>query len=99
MLIITESTYPQQSINEVVKCFKELPPLPEYITLRGPYSITDVQKGIKTIAIYEFDGSKYQEASEIINRRLAAYRDVPGMAWSANRWLDVQEALKTVGFG
>jgi hypothetical protein len=77
----------------------ELPPLADYITMKGPYISSDVEEGIKGITIYEFDESRYAEAINYLGERVASLFGVPGFSYSLKHWLEVQDALKMIGFG
>lgn len=97
MVIITEATYPPASAKDAGKCFKELPPLPDYITMRGPYIQSATGAGIRGMVVYECDRSRLAEAIEVIGDRITKYFDVPGYTYSMDVWLEAQEALKLVG--
>jgi hypothetical protein len=99
MVVIAISSYPPESAKEVAKRLMEQPPLPAYISMKGPYSSGEVGVGIKVIAIYEFDQSKFSEAWGLITARYAKYIGVPGFTYSQNIWLEVKEALKAIGMG
>jgi hypothetical protein len=99
MIIISLTSYPTESAKEIGKRFLELPPLAEYITMKGPYINSIIGEGIKGITIYEFDDSKYTEASKFLNERVATLMGVPGFTYSLSHWLEVQDALKLVGLG
>jgi hypothetical protein len=62
----------------------ELPPLPGYITRRGP----SIHRGIggdgRIDTIYEFDESRLAEAQEFISNHLDLFRDIPGFSFSAH---------------
>jgi hypothetical protein len=92
MLLIGFSTYPQQSTKESINRMMEIPRLPDYIKSKGFYAYS-TEKGITGLAIYEFDGSKADEAclaiyefdgskaDEALDQITAAYsrfHDVPG---------------------
>jgi hypothetical protein len=99
MVFITILSYPPGGAKEIGKRFLELPPLPTYITRKGPYFSSEVGAGVKSISIYEFDQSRLSEAREIILNRLGKFFDIPGFTYSAHEWIEVKEALKTVGLG
>jgi hypothetical protein len=99
MAIIGFLSYPPESAKEMGKRFLEQPPLPAYITVKGPYFSTEVGVGFKAISIYEFDKSKFSEAFEVIAARHAKYYGVPGFTYSQNIWLEAKEALKLIGMG
>ena len=99
MVIITENMFPPGSAKDVGKAFMELPPLPEFMTMKGPYINSTAGQGIRSIVIYECDRSKLAEGFEIVGDRLTKYFSVPGYTYSSNVWLEAQEALKMVGLG
>jgi hypothetical protein len=64
----------------------EVPPLPGYITRRGPF-IQDGAAGgdDRIITIYEFDKSRLADAWQIISNQLDAFHDIPGFIVAAHR--------------
>jgi hypothetical protein len=99
MVIIGILSYPPESSKEMAKRFLEQPPLPTYITMKGPYFISELGEGIKSIVIYEFDQSKFSEANQFIITRYTKYYGVPGFTYSVHTWLETKEALKAIGMG
>lgn len=97
MVIILRMSYPPESAPQIGKRFLELPPVQEDIKLKGPYITTSVKEGIKSMALYEFDDSKYLEASKFLTERVAAFIGVPGLTYSLEPWLEPQDALKLIG--
>jgi hypothetical protein len=77
MLLIGFSTYPQQSAKVCIKRMMELPRLPDYIKSKGFYAYS-MDNGITSLAIYEFDGSKADEALQEITTAYWRFHDVPG---------------------
>ena len=70
---------PLKSITEYARKVIEVPPLPEYITKRGPY----IHDAVKIMVVYEFDKANFAEGWEIISKHLEAFRGIPGFAPSA----------------
>ena len=60
-----------------------LPPLPGYITKRGPFIQGGAEGNDRIITIYEFDRSKLEDARGIISSQLDAFQDIPGFTFSA----------------
>ena len=77
MIIIGFANYPQQSAKEAINRMMKVPRLPDYIKSRGFYGYT-TEKGVESIAIYEFEGSKADEAMEQITNAYWQFHDVPG---------------------
>jgi hypothetical protein len=97
MVIMSLTSYPTESADQVGKRFLELPTLPEYINMIGPYINTVVGEGIKGITIYEFEESKYPEASKFLHDRAAKMLGIPGFTYSLEPWLEAQDALSLIG--
>ena len=57
MVIISDVSFPQESANAVGKRFLELPPVPDFMTLQGPYI-----KGMKKDKTFEKILSKYSKS-------------------------------------
>ena len=74
MAIKYNFSIPLKSIREYAKRVSELPPLPEYITKRGPY----IHDAVQIIVVYEFDKAKIAEAWEVISKHFEVFRSIPG---------------------
>jgi hypothetical protein len=83
MVIKFTISIPLKSIRDYARQITALPPLPEYITKRGPYINNASEANNEIITIYEFDKSKFAEAYENISNHLDAFRGVPGFSFSA----------------
>jgi hypothetical protein len=73
-----------EDIRDYTRQVMDLPPLPEYITKRGPYIKEKGGAGNQIITIYEFDKSKLSEAWENISKQVDAVRGVSGFTLSAH---------------
>lgn len=89
--------YPLESEKAFTRCVKELPPLPEYVTVKGPFILGAAGKGKKTVSLYEFEESRFAEASKHIFKQLEAFRAVPGFTFSAQIWEETRAALRSIG--
>ena len=99
MVIISIVSYPPEQAKEVAKRFGELPPIPSYMTMKGPYVSGELGLGVKTIIVYEFEQAKTREAMEYVGNRIAKYFGVPGFTYSVHLWFEIKEALKMIGLG
>jgi hypothetical protein len=97
MIVISLTSYPTESAQEIGKRFIGMPALPDYITMRGPYINSDIDEGIKGITIYEFEDSRYGEIYQILADRIANLLGVPGFTYSLHHWLEAKDALKLIG--
>ena len=67
MVIIGIASYPLGSAKEMGKHFRELITLAQaYMTQKGPYVISEIGEGIKSLTLFEFDQSKIAEANEYV---------------------------------
>ena len=62
----------------------EFPPLPGYITRRGPFIHHGIGDDGRIDTIYEFDESRLAEAREFISNHLDLFRGIPGFTFSAH---------------
>lgn len=80
------------------KYIKELLPLPEYITAKGPYINRVARAGFRAVVIYEFEESRFAEASKNILNQIGGFHSVSGLACSTQVWTEAGEALKYARF-
>ena len=99
MIIIAEALWPPDKSNDMGKAMLELPPLPEHITMTGPYLSNELIDGIRSITIYEFDGAKYEDASKTIMQRYVSYMKISGFTFDLKRWREAVDALELIGLG
>ncbi len=98
MVILHLGSFPPTSAKECGKCFVDLPPLPEYLTMIGPWVYSIEGGGIKTIVIYEVtDQAKMTEALIFATDRLVPFFDVPGYTYDVRAVNEIEEALKMIG--
>jgi hypothetical protein len=86
---------PPESGKEMIRRSKQLPRLPEYIKTIGPYISSAVGEGIKTLTIYEFEDSKFAEASKLINTLFQSFIGVPGFTFSLEIWIKAKDAYQS----
>jgi len=91
MIIIPEILYPLQSSEEIVKRISELPPLPDFISLKGPYARFLSKNRIKSLIIYEFDELEFSKAFDFIVRRLNSCEDIVGFSYNVRIWYEEQK--------
>ena len=72
-----------KSIKYFARQLSELPPLPSYITKRGPYIEGAGGVNNKIVTTYEFDRSRLTEAWENIFKQSDVFRTIPGFSLSA----------------
>ena len=91
MIIISDSLYPLESSDEIVKRISEMPPLPDFISLKGPYARFISKSRIKSISIYEFGDLEFPKAFEYIANRISSFSGVNGFTYNIRIWYEEQE--------
>lgn len=99
MVIVTNITYPTESTEDIAKRFLEAPHAPDFMTRRGPYINATLKEGIIALSIWELDNSKLAEGNEFIANYMTHFFGVPGFRYEFKSFLEIQEALKTIGMG
>jgi len=97
MVIIGTISFPPESANEVGKRFLELPPLPDYMAMKGPYVHGRMQAGIRGIEIFELDKFKLADGVEYVIDRYVTWFGIPGFRYEVTPYFEAQEALKLIG--
>jgi hypothetical protein len=97
MIIISSASYPLESAKEVGKRLLDMPPLPPFMTLKGPFLDSEAGIGIKSINLFEFEQEKMKEAMEYVVTRMTNYIGVPGFTFSVRPWFEAKEALRMIG--
>ena len=85
MVIKCTLLVPLKKFLPYVKKLSELPPLPGYITQRGPFINKDVRDKNQIIIVYDFEESKLAEAWKIILNHLEVFRGIPDVTFVARR--------------
>jgi len=97
MISIVEAMWPPDKSNDIGKALLELPPLPDYIKMSGPYVRSEIDKGIRAITLYEYDAANIEDAGKFIGKRYIIYSHVQGFTYEINRWGELQDALEMIG--
>lgn len=97
MVIIANISFPPESANAVGKRFLELAPLPENMSLKGPYVKGMKKDGIHVLEIFELDKSVVAEGIDVVTNRCVTYFGIPGYAYEINVYFEAVEALKMIG--
>lgn len=97
MVIVTTVSFGKEGRHER-GAVGELPPIPDFITMMGPY-IKNVKfgGGIQTIHLFEFDESRLDEARDFINDRMRIYGEIADLTYSVDLWLNLEDILRMTG--
>jgi len=97
MVTISMVSYPSESAVEMTKRFFKLSPMPDFVTVVGPYTITELEGGIQAITIYKYDKAKAGEANEVIANAHMAFYGVAGYRYSLKLAASAATSAKMVG--
>ena len=99
MVIIGKISFPPESAKEIGKCFSKLPPLPDYMTMKGPYVRGMMKRGILGMEIFELNHDKLAKGLEYVTNRYSTYFGIPGFKYNIAPYTETYEALKIIGLG
>jgi hypothetical protein len=99
MVIIMNISFPTESAKQMGESFINAPPLPDFLTRKGPYISSTNMEGVKSLSIFELEPNKLAEGMTAVSDYAASFFGVPGFAYEVKVHFDVQEALKMVGIG
>ena len=101
MYLIATSVYPNDKAKEVVdiylKAMTKYPDDNAVTTPIVPVGVHATHEGIQVINVYEVKKGKYEEAHALARNRLAMLQTIPGFRWTIENYLNLEEALKTIG--
>ena len=95
MVIRCTVSVPLKSLQDCVRLLTEFPPLPEYITRKGPDAHKAEGAAHEMIVMYEFDGLRLAEAWGDISKQFHSFHSIPGFVLSAHL-LNKREEVKQV---
>ena len=78
----------------VAEMYGTIAPVPEFMSIKGPYVRSSIDAGISTLSIYEFDDDKADEAIAYLQSRYATFDQIEGAKSFVEEWLGVGVALQ-----
>ncbi len=100
VLIISTVWYPPGKANEVAKkyleVFKKIPPDPSISKLLT-IAVKGTKDGIKVVGISDVVKGKYEEALARATKWNLEYANIEGLRWEIETYMDIKEAMKTIG--
>lgn len=97
MIVVSNVTYPPESTKEIARRYLTAPPLPEFITKKGPYISASKRTGMHSLTYYELDNSRLAEGLQAIGDSLAIYFGVPGYQYEIKPYFELEEGLSILG--
>jgi hypothetical protein len=74
---------------------------PDDVIMRGPFWYSDLEKGMRALAVIEVDASKIVQERLRMAAFLNAFHGIPGYKWNIEIWLDqadIQARIEKYGF-
>jgi hypothetical protein len=99
MIIVMNISFPTESAKKMGESFINAPPLPDFLTRRGPYISSTNTEGVKSLSIFELESSNIAEGMTAVSDYATSFFGVPGFAYEIKVNFDVKEALKMIGLG
>jgi hypothetical protein len=97
MVIVSQLCYPPESANQIAKRFIEAPPLPDFMTRKGPYVDSELDQGVRTLSIFELDNRRLADGIAFVADYMTTFFGVPGFSYRIRQYFEVDEALKLLG--
>lgn len=98
MVIVTNMSFPPERASEVGKRFLETVPVPDFMTLKGPY-IKGRKNGIEAVELFELDNSRLAEGFSYATSRCVTYFGIPNYRYEINVFFEAAEAMQMIGLG
>ncbi len=95
--IIVECSWPVTSTEQLTIRWKEMKELPEWLVMAWCGSKSEVNFGIRGLALYQCHKDRIDNALAFIREDVARYFTVPGFSFSVDIWTEPEAALKMVG--
>jgi hypothetical protein len=80
-----------------VKAIKKYPPDDSLATPIVPVAVLPTLQGIRVISVHEVKKGKADDAHTFVANRLAMFNDIQGYRYSIKPYMNLEEALKTIG--
>ena len=100
MVIVLTSKYPMGVSEEVASVHMKLQkdnPRPDFMNRLGPFVLTDHDKGVTVMQIFEMPPEKLSEGFMWAMRMIAPYSDIPNVTVTARVWSELPEAASSFG--
>lgn len=92
MFLVTNSTYPLTSGDQMTEKFQKAPALPSFLK-RMHMLTTAGDEGIVILGIYQLDDDKVADGIRALTKYYVQYHDVEGFRYTVETMLAVEEAI------
>ena len=94
MIVFAHMKFSPDSAMAVAETFGRIAPVPAFMKLTGPFIRSNIEEGIQTFSIYEFDEGRADAAMEYLKTRYATFEAIEVVTTTVEEWLGVGVALK-----
>ncbi len=96
MIVFGSLTFSPDCAMSVAEAYAHVPPTPGFMKVVGPYIRSNIETGIMTKTIYEFDDAMLDDALDYLKNRYTKFGEIPGVTATYEEWLGVATALKVL---
>jgi len=100
MVIIVESSYSTENVSQLARRYVELleeKPVPDYLSMRGPYVGAQAGSGFQSLTLFEVDNDDLAKGLLFLSEFMASLTGIPGYTYHIRPWYDIDEALRSIG--
>ena len=94
MIMLGTMTFNADCAMAVAEHYSTVPRVPEFMKIIGPFIRSNIEAGISTISIFEFDDARADEAVDYLKKRYATFDDIEGVVSHVEEWLGVGVVLQ-----
>jgi hypothetical protein len=94
MIMIGTLTFAAECAMAVAETFGRVTPVPDFMKPMGPYIRSNIEGGIATISIYEFDEARADAAIDYLKQRYATFSEIEGVTSNIEEWLGIDAVMQ-----
>ena len=94
MIMIGTMMFSAECAMAVAENFGKISAVPDFMKLIGPYIRSNIESGISTISIYEFDDARGDAAIDYLNKRYATFEKIDGVSAHIEEWLGIDMVMQ-----
>ncbi|SLM29274.1 conserved hypothetical protein [Desulfamplus magnetovallimortis] len=99
MIKIGSVSFPQNVADQVAECYTSLPAPAGNVKMVDTYIFNEGEQDIRAFSIFEYDDENDSELTVYLEKRYAAFSQIPGVTYKIEDWIRVQDALKMLADG
>jgi len=96
MIMFGTMAFTPENAMEVAQCYESIAPIPDFITLTGPFIRSNIESGIHTTSIFNIDDALVEEGIAYLHARYAVFSSIANVTATVEEWLGVGTALQVL---